>query len=235
MDTIEGLLKIQPGNQTLGGTYRLTIECRNPFGASFNQFLGTMSFASPAGFVARPPKTYPPIPGAPAGSGAAGQAGGPAGAGSGGSASTPGSRWPNAPNAAPGAPTGSVNDVFSGGGIGGVPLPIIVVGLLALVGGVSWWTHRGAPGGTVGSAAVRMSMPPGGPAEDGAAVDVAAAGVAGEADAGRTSGASADGRQATAEDDDLTDGGDGGGDTAGSEADGDTSPAHPWPTLPLNR
>lgn len=142
-DTIDDFLKLQPGGQKLQGAYTLTIECRNAFGAPFSRFVGTLTFASPTSFTAQPPKTYPapPAPTATAsgGAGAAGQAPGASAAG------PQASGFPAAPNAAPGAPTTAVDDSFSVGSVGGVPLPLVVVLLVLAIGGVSWWNHRRGP------------------------------------------------------------------------------------------
>lgn len=205
-DTIDDFLRLQPGRPQLSGTYTLTIECRNAFGAPFSQFVGTVAFSSPTSFTAQPPKTYPAPPAPTAQPSAGSTPGATAGAGGQPGAQPSASGFPNAPNAAPGAPTTKVDDSFSVGGVAGIPLPLIVVGLIALIGGVSWWNHRRAPSGP---APARTSAPARQPAD----IEEAAAAEAATRD----------------EDGDDSDESDADADTTGPDGD------EAWPSLPMKR
>ena len=141
-DTLADFLKLQPGRPQLGGPYRLVLQCRNPFGAPFGQYLGTLTFSAPSTYAAQTPKSYPAPTPSPAGAGGAGAAGAQPGATGPGAAGPSATGFPGAPNAVAGPPTGSTSDRVSGGGDAGIPLPLVVGGLVVLVAGGALTTRR---------------------------------------------------------------------------------------------
>jgi hypothetical protein len=163
-NTLQHFLDLQPGHPKFSGSYTLKLVCRNAFGPELGAFVGHLSFDSAAkwkaknapGAVTAAQATVVPTPSVQA------QAQSSAGA-----APQAGAGFPGAPSAAPGLPGPSVLTAKSLGmdnRLGGIPVPLLVIGAVGLLGGslllnrerreVSVAADAGASG------APRVSAPP---------------------------------------------------------------------------
>ena len=132
-NTLQHFLDLQPGHQKFSGDYTLKLVCRNAFGPELGAFVGHLSFGSATkwkaknapGSVTAAQATVVATPSAQAQSSAGAQP-------------QVGAGFPGAPGAAPGTPGPSVLSAKVFGmdnRLGGIPVPFLVIGAVALLGG----------------------------------------------------------------------------------------------------